>query len=331
MPQLSAVTADAALPDDLSDLVSLVDGVLRSEANAILGFAEQSGSLVDAIEMIASSTGPLIVAGIGKSGHIGCKIASTFRSLGKPSIFLHPAEASHGDLGLIHDDSVVLILSNSGETAELSDLLFYCRRHRNPIIALTGRANSTLVHAAGVAIVYGTVREACRNGLAPTTSTTLALAIGDAIAIGVSHLAKTEAEDFRRYHPGGKLGAGLRTVGEIMRTGDALPTVSPETPMSEVVVNMSEKSLGVAILEEGGRATGIITDGDMRRNIPNLWNSRAKHIATPDPVRITEEWLVTDALEIMSVRGITVALVECENGFLRGALHIHDGVQSQTA
>lgn len=173
--------------------------------------------------MIHATAGPLIVAGVGKSGHIARKIASNFRSLGKRAAFLHPSEASHGDLDIIHDDSVVLVLSNSGETTELADLLSYCRRYEIPIISITERETSTLARAS--AIAHGKVVEACINGLAPTTSTTVALAIGDALVVGVSDLLNTEPEDFRRYHPGGKLGSRLMSVGDLMLTGDRLPIV----------------------------------------------------------------------------------------------------------
>ncbi len=187
---------------------SIAHQVLRMEADAILKYLSLEDPAIDqAISMIHASTGPLIVSGIGKSGHIARKIASTFRSLGKPSAFLHAAEASHGDLGIIQHGSVVLVLSNSGETSELSDLLQYCRMHGVKIIGLTGPIDSTLARIANVAIAYGKLSEACVNGLAPTTSTTISLAIGDALAVATSYLADVAPEDFRRYHPGGKLGS----------------------------------------------------------------------------------------------------------------------------
>ncbi|MEM0950006.1 MAG: KpsF/GutQ family sugar-phosphate isomerase, partial [Pseudomonadota bacterium] len=270
------------------------------------------------------SSGPLIVAGIGKSGHVANKIASTFRSIGKAAIFLHPGEASHGDLGLITEGSVLLILSNSGETNELSDLLAFAQAHGTPIIALTSDARSTLARAAAATIAYGKVAEADPNGLAPTTSTTLSLAIGDALAIGVTRLLGTAPEDFRRYHPGGKLGAMLLDVADLMHRGDALPVVTPDTEMSETVVVMSEKALGVAVVVEDGRVSGIITDGDMRRHAAELWTLRAGEIATPAPFSVDPEMRATDALAAMTDRKITAAIVLGPDKKLVGLLHMHD-------
>src|SRR3546814_59036 len=228
--------------------------------------AERLGTeFVEALQIIHDSAGPLIVAGIGKSGHIAKKIASTLSSIGKPSVFVHAAEASHGDLGLIQANSAVLILSNSGETSELSDLIHYCQVHGISTIALTANPDSTLARNATATIAYGKVTEVCPNGLAPTTSTTLSLAIGDALAVGLTHMLGTAPEDFRRYHPGGKLGSKLLHVADLMHTGDALPVVAPDTPMAEAVVVMSEKSFGVAVVAEDGIIKGVISEGEMRR------------------------------------------------------------------
>ncbi len=300
---------------------------LRAEAEAVRAYADRSGSdIARAVRLIHGSSGPLIVAGIGKSGHIASKIASTFRSIGKAAIFLHPGEASHGDLGLITEGSVLLILSNSGETTELSDLLAFARAHDTPVVALTANTNSTLARAAAITIAYGKVAEVDPNGLAPTTSTTLSLAIGDALAVGVTHLLGTAAEDFRRYHPGGKLGAMLLTVGDLMHTGEDLPVVGPDAPMSETVAVMAEKALGVALVRDGGDVVGIITDGDMRRNADRLWSSTAAEIATPDPVFVTPDVLASAAVERMTNtgNGITSILVREADGTFAGFLHIHD-------
>ena len=305
---------------------------LLCEASAITDYATTVGPEVSAaLDLIHSSRGPLIVAGIGKSGHIARKIASTFRSIGKPAIFLHAAEASHGDLGLVHPDSVVLILSNSGETSELSDLIHYCDAHNIPTIALTSAADSTLARSATVALVYGPTKEVCPNGLAPTTSTTLSLAIGDALAVGVTRLLGTLPEDFRRYHPGGKLGARLVRAADLMHRGDALPTVTPDAPMAEVVIEMSAKALGVAIIVDGGVAKGIVTDGDMRRKIDTLWQSTASQIGTSRPIAIGADTLATEAVEVMTLHGITSCLIEDEDGQLVGLLHIHDCLRTGLA
>jgi arabinose-5-phosphate isomerase len=305
--------------------------VLAEEAAAVADFAHRAEACAAAAVLINGIRGPLIVAGIGKSGHIGRKIASTFRSLGKPAVFLHAAEASHGDLGLLQQGTAALVLSNSGETTELSDVLHFCRTQGIPVIGVTGREGSALARASDVAIVYGIVREACRNRLAPTTSTTLMLAIGDALAVAVSELMGAAPEDFRRFHPGGRLGARLLTVEQVMRTGDELPLVAPDASMSDVVVTMSEKALGVAVLSERGEIGGIITDGDLRRNAGRLWDVRPADIATKDPVRIAPGMLVTDAMELMSRRKITACLVEAPPGTVAGILHIHDCIRSGAA
>ncbi|MEM9475044.1 MAG: KpsF/GutQ family sugar-phosphate isomerase [Pseudomonadota bacterium] len=317
---------DAANLDDAA-LEAVCDRALLDEAAAITGFAEaMTPDVARAARMIHRSAAPLIVSGIGKSGHIANKIASTFRSIGKSATFLHAGEASHGDLGLIAEGSVVLILSNSGETTELSDLIHYCRVHGHPIIALTATRENTLARAAEIVIAYGRVTEVCPNGLAPTTSTTLQLAIGDALAVGVTHLLGTAPDDFRRYHPGGKLGTMLLTVRELMHTGDALPYVSPDAAMSETVAVMAEKALGVALVREDGEVTGIITDGDMRRHAENLWTARAGDIATANPVFVEADALAAEAVRLMTStgNGITSCVVREADGRFAGFLHIHD-------
>ena len=310
-----------------TDLDALCRSALAAEGAAIQRFAEaMPDAMAAAARLIHGSDGPLIVSGIGKSGHIAGKLASTFRSLGKSAIFLHAAEASHGDLGLVGKGCVILILSNSGETTELSDLLHYARSHGHPIVAVTASETSTLARAAQVTIAYGAVAEVDPNGLAPTTSTTLSLAIGDALAVAVSQLLGTQPEDFRRYHPGGKLGTMLLTVRDLMHQGEALPFVRPDAPMSETVAVMAEKALGVALVQDGDRVTGIITDGDMRRHAETLWEATAGEIATPDPVSITADRLAADAVRVMTStgNGITSILVREEDGRFAGFLHIHD-------
>lgn len=312
-------------PYSRSEVIDICSKAIVAEAQALSSFASSiDQSFFDALEILYASNPPLIVAGIGKSGHIGKKIASTFSSIGKPSVFVHAAEASHGDLGVIQKGSAVLILSNSGETSELSDLIHYCNAHNIKTVALTAHAGSTLALNSDAAIAYGAVQEVCPNGLAPTTSTTLSLAIGDALAVGLTHMLGTAPEDFRRYHPGGKLGSRLLCVSDLMHSGNSLPIVEPDTPMAEVVVVMSEKSFGVAIVIDSGRVCGIITDGDMRRNVNRLWHSKAGDIATQSPVLIRKDMLISDAVKLMSAKGITTCLIDNEEGCLEGILHIHD-------
>lgn len=307
---------------------------LLNEAEAVRAFADDMpDAMAAAAALIYGATGPLIVSGIGKSGHIAGKLASTFRSLGKSAIFLHAAEASHGDLGLVGEGCVILILSNSGETTELSDLLHYARVHKNPIIALTASTESTLAQAAEITIAYGRVAEVDPNGLAPTTSTTLSLAIGDALAVAVTRLLGTQAEDFRRYHPGGKLGQMLLTVRDLMHTGDELPFVQADAPMSETVAVMAEKALGVALVRDEDEVIGIITDGDMRRHARTLWDAKAGDIATRDPAWIAADRLAADAVDVMTKtgNGITSIVVREADGRFAGFLHIHDCLRAGVA
>lgn len=312
------------MPSDMPDLSSLINETMKIEANALMAFAQADHTLVSrAIELIHASTGPLIVSGVGKSGHIGRKIASTFCSLGKRASFLHAAEASHGDLGIIGRDSVVLVLSNSGETTELSDLLYFCREQGIPIIGMMAQAECTLGRFSNIAIAYGKHKEACLNGLAPTTSTTLALAVGDALAIGVSYLQKNQPEDFRKYHPGGSLGSRLLSVGDVMRTGDDLPIVAPDTPMSEVILTITQKALGAAIVIQDGALQGIITDGDIRRNLQDMFKMTAGDVATKMPKTISPDMLLSSAAQYMTDNKISVTIVADDSGAVIGALHVH--------
>lgn len=306
-------------------LVNTCRNALLAEAKALVDYSHQiDENWISILNLMLVAKGPLIVAGIGKSGHIARKMASTFSSLCKPAIFLHAAEASHGDLGIIHESSVVLILSNSGETTELSDLIHYCRAHQITTIAITGSETSTLALTSDRVISYGRVEEVCPNKLAPTTSTTLSLAIGDTLAVGLAQLMDRTSDDFRRYHPGGKLGQKLLRVDALMHRGDTLPIVPPGASMAETVIVMSEKSLGVAIVVENDIVLGVITDGDMRRNVNHLWTLSAIDIATPKPIFIEKDRLVTDAVELMTLHGITVCIVMDKSEKIAGLLHIHD-------
>ncbi|WP_210256056.1 KpsF/GutQ family sugar-phosphate isomerase [Chelativorans sp. Marseille-P2723] len=325
MANVTEQDAASAIEKASQQIVDLCCEALEAEAAAVAAYAvRRDPGLERAVRLLRDAKGTTIVSGVGKSGHIARKIASTLRSIGKPAIFLHATEASHGDLGVVGEGSAAIIISNSGETPELSDLLHYCRHHSVPIIAITSSPESTLGRHAHVALAYGSVSEVCPNGLAPTTSTTLALAIGDALAVGLATLLGSTAETFRRFHPGGKLGARLLRVADVMRTGDALPIVSAETPMHETVITMSAKGFGVAIVSAGDRAVGLITDGDMRRNVERLWNCKAGDIIQGKPLATEPDLLVTEALERMRLHSITSLIVEDASGRLVGLLHIHD-------
>lgn len=306
-------------------LLEICKNAIMAEGQAVSQFADQlDDNFVKAVQLMASASGHVVVAGIGKSGHIARKIASTLRSIGKPSVFLHASEASHGDLGLVSEDSTCLVFSNSGETSELSDLIFYCEAHSIPIIAVTASAHSTLGKCAKYTIAYGKVNEVCPNGLAPTTSTTLSLAIGDGIAVGISEYLGTTPEDFRRYHPGGKLGAKLLRVRDIMHVGDALPIVGVSTPMNEVVIKMSEKGFGIAIVTSNEGVVGVITDGDMRRRASELWNSTAGEMILGKPLTISDDCYAFEALEMMTANSVTCLVVETNDTKVPGIIHIHD-------
>ena len=311
-------------PADPADLIERCRTAIHGEAGALLRFADGMGvEMTAALDLLGAATAPVAVAGIGKSGHVARKIASTFSSIGCPALFLHAAEASHGDLGLVSRGTVALVLSNSGETPELSDLMHYCEAHGVPTVAVTARADSTLGRRASATIAYGQVEEVCLIGLAPTTSTILQMAIGDALAVGLTHLLGTMPDDFRRYHPGGKLGSRLSRVSSVMHVGEALPVVPPDAPMNEVVVEMTRKALGVALLSTDGDIGGIISEGDLRRHLDRLWDLRARDVATPRPVCIAPDTLVYDAVELMNARAITSLVVE-QGGQLAGLVHIHD-------
>jgi arabinose-5-phosphate isomerase len=285
---------------------------------------ELGPAFAKAVARLGGATGRIIVSGMGKSGHVGRKIAATFASTGTPSFFVHPAEASHGDLGMITPDDVVLALSWSGETAELRDLLNYSRRFRVTVVAVTSSATSALGRAADIALLLPKVAEACPHGLAPTSSTTMQLAIGDALAVALLESRKFTPGDFQRFHPGGKLGAVLTFVRDAMHVGDAIPLAPLGTPMSEALIEMSRKSFGcVGVVDGDGALVGIVTDGDLRRHMgPNLTGMPVEAVMTKNPKVIAPDDLAASALSELQGRAIT-ALFVVENGKPVGLVHIH--------
>ena len=301
--------------------------VLRTEANALLSVANQlDRTFVTAVELILETQGRVICSGMGKSGHIARKIAATLASTGTPSFFVHPAEASHGDLGMLTRHDVALVLSNSGETRELADIVAHCKRFSIPMIGIAGRPESTLLRAADIALVLPAEPEACSVGMAPTTSTTMTLALGDALAVALMERRSFTKDDFGVFHPGGKLGARLVTVGALMSKGNAIPLVSEAAPMSNALVEMSAKGFGVAgMIASDGKLTGIVTDGDLRRNMVGLLDKSVIEVATPDPQTILPDQLAQEALAVMNERKITCLFV-CEEGERQpvGILHVHD-------
>jgi arabinose-5-phosphate isomerase len=319
--------AGAFIPAD-TDLQVARD-VLNTEAAGLLSLAASLGDdFGRAIDRLATMTGRLVVSGMGKSGHVGRKIAATLASTGTPSLFVHPAEASHGDLGMIVGGDAVLALSNSGETAELADLVAHTRRFALPLVAITGRADSTLAQAADVALVLPKAAEACPMGLAPTTSTTMQLALGDAIAVALLTRRGFTAADFRSIHPGGRLGARLRRVRDIMHAGDAIPVAEPDMHMAAALVLMTEKRFGcLGVTDGSGVLTGIITDGDLRRAMgPDLLSRQVKDIMTVSPRTIGPDALAVEALHVMNARErpVTALFVVDPAGRPVGILHVHD-------
>jgi arabinose-5-phosphate isomerase len=314
---------DAATPQEIAR------EVLRTEARAIDGLVERLGESFDrAVGLIHDCTGRVVVTGMGKSGIIGKKVAATLSSTGTPALFLHPAEAVHGDLGMLVKGDVVLALSNSGETAELLRLNEFIRRIGATLLALTGAPESTLARHADLVLDVGISSEACPLDLAPTASTTAQLAMGDALAMAVMRRRGFTAEDFARHHPGGELGRKILPVEQVMHVGDAIPRIEPDATLSQVVENMSTKGLGATlVVDADGRLQGIITDGDLRRLVqdnPRPRECRARDFMSRNPASIDPGELAVAALKIMEDRRITSLPVLDEERRVVGFLHLHD-------
>jgi arabinose-5-phosphate isomerase len=307
--------------------------VLQAEAEALHALArELDGGFLQAIERLAATRGRVVVAGMGKSGHIARKIAATFASTGTPALFVHPAEASHGDLGMVTGADSLLALSNSGETPELAHLLTYSRRFAIPLVAIVGKVPSTLADAADIVLRLPDRPEACPMGLAPTTSTTAMLALGDALAVALLERRGFSAHDFAVFHPGGKLGSRLVRVDQIMHQGADLPLVGPEVSVAMAVLEMTAKRLGcIGVVDRAGRLTGIVTDGDLRRHMgPDLLGRAIGELMTRDPKTIRPQALAAEAVAMMNDKGITV-LFAVEDGRPVGALHLHDCLRAGVA
>jgi arabinose-5-phosphate isomerase len=306
----------------LRTLEAEADGVTALAAAIRDGLGQP---FVAAIELIRAAEGRVIVSGMGKSGHIARKIAATLASTGTPAFFVHPAEASHGDLGMITPNDVIMALSWSGETAELKNLIDYSRRFRIGLIAVTADAESTLSNAADVSLVLPQAREACPHNLAPTTSSLMQLALGDALAIALLESRSFTAIDFGLLHPGGRLGALLKFTRDVMHRGTSVPLVVTDTKMSEAVLEMSAKGLGcVGITDGSGVLVGVVTDGDLRRHMrDDLLNARVEDVMTRGPKTIRPDQLVSEALELLNAMKITTLFV-VDAGKPVGIVHIHD-------
>lgn len=313
-----------------AEILEMAREVLRIEAEGILHLLEKvSEDFATAVQWIYAARGRVIVTGIGKSGIVGRKVVATLSSTGTPAFFVHPVEAMHGDLGMVRSEDIVLALSNSGETDELNIILPRLKGIGTRIIAFTGNLTSTLAQYSDLAIYTGVPREACPLGLAPTTSTTAQLAMGDALAVALIRLRNFQVQDFQRYHPGGHLGERLRVpLYEVMRHGDDIPRVGREAPVPEALVEMSQKELGATlIVGPQQELLGIFTDGDLRRalnHFPDLAQRHIHEVMTPRPRCIRADRFVADALEMMEQHLITVLPVVDAADHLQGILHLHD-------
>ncbi|WP_170421000.1 KpsF/GutQ family sugar-phosphate isomerase [Ruegeria arenilitoris] len=313
---------------DNESFLKVARQVITDEARALDVLADSlDDRFAEAVQLILQATGRIIISGIGKSGHIGHKIAATLASTGTPAYFVHPAEASHGDLGMVSKGDVVLAISNSGEAPELANLLAFTRRFGIPLIGLSSKPESSLMKQADVHLLIPSLGEACGYGMVPSISTTLTLAMGDALAIALMKYRDFKPEDFRAFHPGGKLGAQLSAVRDLMHSGDAVPLVSADTPMSDALIEISQKGFGVVgVTDADGKLAGIITDGDLRRHMEGLLDNTAAQVMTRNPTTIAPESLAEEAVAIMNARKITSLFVvdPKQPGLAQGLLHIHD-------
>jgi arabinose-5-phosphate isomerase len=322
----------AAQVDPQSTAAAIAQGirVLEIESAAIDALKPRiDAEFARAIDLMHGISGKVVVTGMGKSGHIGTKIAATMASTGTPALFLHPAEGIHGDLGIVSRDDAIIAISNSGETGELLSILPSLKRLGVPIIALTGKADSTLGEAAEVFLDISVAEEACPLGLAPTASTTATLAMGDALAVALLDRKGFKEEDFALSHPGGALGRRLlMRVSDAMHSGEELPAVPPDTPMHEVIVEMTEKRFGLTTVVDGsGALLGVISDGDLRRELRDgagFLNATAEAVMSPHPKSIQAGALAAEAVELMERHAITSLVVVNDEGGLAGLVHLHD-------
>jgi arabinose-5-phosphate isomerase len=313
--------------------IAVAGRVLRMEAEALVDLAASlDRGFSRAVDLLAGITGRVVVTGMGKSGHVARKIAATLASTGTPALWVHPGEASHGDLGMIGKDDAVIALSNSGDTAELADIVAYAKRFRIPLLGITRRVHSSLGEQSDVALILPATPEACPLGLAPTTSTTMMMALGDALAVALLERRGFSAADFKVFHPGGQLGRQLLRVTELMHKGVEVPVAPLDIKVSEAILVMTTKSFGcVGLIGADGRLAGIITDGDLRRHMnPDLLAKPAASVMTIDPKTIRTTALAGEALGIMNALAIT-SLFVTDDGRPVGIIHIHDCLRAGVA
>ena len=309
-----------------NSFVQAAKKVLQTEADALETLKNDlPNDFSDLVKLILNLDGRVIVSGVGKSGHIGNKIAATLASTGTPAYFVHATEASHGDLGMITEKDLCLLISNSGETSEIFDIVAHARRFSIPVATISSNTESTLVKAADFKLCLPVVEEACPIGMAPTTSTTMMLALGDALAVALMEAKNFNTENFKVLHPGGKLGAKMMMVSQVMHKSDALPLVETQTSMKETLLTMSSRGFGIAaVVNEKDFLVGVITDGDLRRHINDLMSKTAGEIASLSPITVVRETFVVDALKLMQENKITVLIVTSAENKPVGILHIQD-------
>jgi len=309
-----------------NSFVQAAKKVLQTEADALETLKNDlPNDFSDLVKLILNLNGRVIVSGVGKSGHIGNKIAATLASTGTPAYFVHATEASHGDLGMITEKDLCLLISNSGETSEIFDIVAHARRFSIPVATISSNTESTLVKAADFKLCLPVVEEACPIGMAPTTSTTMMLALGDALAVALMEAKNFNTENFKVLHPGGKLGAKMMMVSQVMHKSDALPLVETQTSMKETLLTMSSRGFGIAaVVNEKDFLVGVITDGDLRRHINDLMSKTAGEIASLSPITVVRETFVVDALKLMQENKITVLIVTSAENKPVGILHIQD-------
>ena len=309
-----------------NSFVQAAKKVLQTEADALETLKNDlPNDFSELVKLILNLNGRVIVSGVGKSGHIGNKIAATLASTGTPAYFVHATEASHGDLGMITEKDLCLLISNSGETSEIFDIVAHARRFSIPVATISSNTESTLVKAADFKLCLPVVEEACPIGMAPTTSTTMMLALGDALAVALMEAKNFNTENFKVLHPGGKLGAKMMMVSQVMHKSDALPLVETQTSMKETLLTMSSRGFGIAaVVNEKDFLVGVITDGDLRRHINDLMSKTAGEIASLSPITVVKETFVVDALKLMQENKITVLIVTSAENKPVGILHIQD-------
>lgn len=319
------------MTQNTENIIEIAKRVLKIEAEAVLGLTEKlNKDFVKAVEVIFKSRGRVVVTGMGKSGLVGKKIAATLASTGTPAFFLHPAEASHGDLGMVTSDDVVIAISNSGDTEEIVSLMPFLKRFNITLISITGNPDSVLSREADLNIDVSVKEEACPLGIVPTASTTATMAMGDAIAVALLQKRGFKEEDFAFFHPGGSLGKKLFTkVKDLMHTGDAFPVVSPDVSMADAVMVISSKRLGMTtVAGTDNKLLGILTDGDLRRGIQKwgkaFFDMKAGEVMSRNPKTISEDELAAKALSIMESHSITSLVVSDEEGRPKGIIHLHD-------